>query len=99
MSHIDDDDIWRISWRRATSYMAAAMGTDIERVIDAMGTSSRCWILAATSSTLHTNLAPGSGTMDAANALGTSSRRPADAVGNAVDAVRTSARRVRSSMI
>jgi hypothetical protein len=64
-----------------------------------MGTSSRCWILAATASTLHTSLAPRSGTMDTVNAVGTSSRRPADAVGNTVDAVRTSGRRVRSGMI
>jgi hypothetical protein len=79
--------------------MAAAMGTGIRRAIDVVGTSSRCWILAATASTLHTSLAPRSGTMDAANAMGTSSRRPTIAVGNAVDAVQTSGRRVRSGMI
>jgi hypothetical protein len=62
-------------------------------------TSSRCWILAATTSTLDTSLAPRSGTLDAANAMGTSSRRPADAVGNTVDAVQTSGRRVRLGMI
>jgi hypothetical protein len=73
--------------------MAAAVGTGIGRAVDAMGTSSRCWILAATASTLRTSLAPGSGTMDATNAVGTSSRRPTDAVGNAVDAVGTSGRR------
>jgi hypothetical protein len=73
--------------------MAAAMGTGIRRAVDAVGTSSRCWILAATASTLHTSLAPGSGIMDATNAVGTSSRRPTDAVGNAVDAVGTSGRR------
>jgi hypothetical protein len=72
--------------------MAAAMGTDIGRAVDAVGTSSRCWIL-------HTSLAPGSETMDAANAVGTSSRRPVDAMGNAVDAVQTSSWRVRSGMI
>jgi hypothetical protein len=75
------------------------MGTDIRRAIDAVGTSSRCWILAATASTLDTSLAPGSGTLDATNAMGTSSRRPVDAVGSAVDAVRTFGRRVRSGMI
>jgi hypothetical protein len=79
--------------------MAAVMGNGIGRAIDVVGTSFRCWILAATASTLHTSLALGSGTMDAANAVGTFSRRPADAVGNAVDAVRTSGRRVRSGMI
>jgi hypothetical protein len=99
ISRIDDDAIWRISQRRATSYMAAGVGTGIGRAVDAMGTSSRCWILAATTSILHTSLAPGSRTMDAANAVRTSSRRPADAVGNAVDVVWTSGRRVRSDMI
>jgi hypothetical protein len=64
-----------------------------------MGTSSRCWILAATASTLHTSLAPRFGTMDAAIAMGTTSRRLADVVGNTVDAVRTSGRRIRSGMI
>jgi hypothetical protein len=67
--------------------MAAAIGTGIRRAIDAMGTSSRCWILAATALTLHTSLAPRSGTMDAANAVGTSSMRLVDAVGNVVDVV------------
>jgi hypothetical protein len=75
------------------------MGTGIGRAVNAVGTSSRCWILAATTSTLDTSLAPESGTLDAANAVGTSSRRPADAVGNAVDAVRTSGRRVRSGVV
>jgi hypothetical protein len=79
--------------------MATAIGTGIGRAVDAMGTSSRCWILSATASTLETSLTPGSGTLDAANAMGTSSRRPAVAVGNAVDAVRTSDKRVRSGMI
>jgi hypothetical protein len=79
--------------------MAAAVGTNIGRAVDAVGTSSRCWILTATTLTLHTSLAPGSGTTDAANAVGTSSRRPADVVGNAVDVVRTFGRRVRSGMI
>jgi hypothetical protein len=79
--------------------MAAAVGTSIGRAVNAVGTSSMCWILAATTSTLHTSFAPGSETMDVTNAMGTSSRRPADAVGNAVDAVRTSDRRVRSGMI
>jgi hypothetical protein len=72
--------------------MAAAVGTGIGRTVDAVGTSSRCWILAATASTLHTSLAPGSGTMDTTNAMGTSSRRP-------IDVVQTSGRRVRSGMI
>jgi hypothetical protein len=99
MSHIDVDAIWRISQRWATSYMAAAMGTGIRRAIDAVGTSSRCWIQAATASTLHISLVPRSGTMDTTNAMGTSSRRPIDAMRNAFDAVRTSDRRVRSGMI
>jgi hypothetical protein len=93
------DTIWKISRRRATSYMAAAVGTGIRRAVDALGTSSRCWILAATASTLHTSLTPRSGTMEAANDMGTSSRRPADAVGNAINVVQTSDRRVRSGMI
>jgi hypothetical protein len=63
------------------------VGTGIGRAIDAVGTSSRCWILAATASTLHTSLTPGSGTIDTANAVGTSSRRPANAVGNGVAVV------------
>jgi hypothetical protein len=79
--------------------MAAAMGTGIGRAVDAVGTSSRCWILATTASTLHTSLASGSGTMDATNVVRTSSRRPNDAMGNVVDAVQTSGRRVRSGMI
>jgi hypothetical protein len=79
--------------------MAPTVGTGIERAVDAVGTSSKCWILAATASTLDTNLAPGFGTMDAANAVGTSNRRPIDVVGNVVDVVRTSDRRVRSDMI
>jgi hypothetical protein len=69
-----------------------AMGIGIGRAVDVVGTSSRCWILTATASTLDTSLTPGSGTLDAANAVGTSSRKP-------VDAVRASARRVRSGMI
>jgi hypothetical protein len=79
--------------------MAATVGTSIGRAVDAVGTSSRCWILAATASTLHISHVPGSGTMEAANAMGTSSRRPTDVVGNAIDAVRNSGRRVRSGMI
>jgi hypothetical protein len=99
ISRIDNDAIWRISRRRATSYVAAAMGTGIGRAVDAVGTSSMCWILAATASTLDTSLASGSRTLDAANAVGTSSKRSADAMGNVVDAVRTSGMRVRSGMI
>jgi hypothetical protein len=64
------------------------MGIGIGRAVDAVGTSSRCWILATTASTLDTSLAPGSEILDAANA-----------VGNAVDVVRASSRRVRSGMI
>jgi hypothetical protein len=79
--------------------MATTVGTSIRRAIDAVGTSSRCWIPAATTSTRHTSLAPKSRTMDAANAVGTPSRRPADAVGNTIDAVRASGRRARSGMI
>jgi hypothetical protein len=69
------------------------MGSGIRRVIDVMGTSSRCRILAATASTLDTSLAPGSWTLDAANAVETSSTRLV------IDVVRTSDRRVRSGMI
>jgi hypothetical protein len=79
--------------------MAAVVGTGIGRDIDAVETSSRCWILATTTSTLHTSLAPRSETMDATNVVGTSSRRPANAVGNVIDAVRTSNRRIGSGMI
>jgi hypothetical protein len=68
-------------------------------MVAAVGTSSRCWILTTTASTLNTSLALGSGIMDVANAVGTSSRRPADAMGNAIDVVQTSGRRVRSGMI
>jgi hypothetical protein len=75
--------------------MDTTVGTGIGRAVDAVVTSSKCWILAATTSTLDTSLAPRFRTMDAANVVGTSSRRPADAVGNVVDAVRTSGRRVR----
>jgi hypothetical protein len=75
------------------------MGTGIGRAVDAVGTSSMCWILVATASTLDTSLTPRSRTLDATNAMGTSSRRPVDAVGNAVDAVRASGRRVRAGMI
>jgi hypothetical protein len=80
-------------------YQSKKIVSGIRRVVDAMGTSSRCWILAATSSTLHTSLAPGSRTMDAANTVGTSSWRLANAVGNTVDAMRTSGRRARLGMI
>jgi hypothetical protein len=79
--------------------MATTVGTSIKRAIDAVGTSSRCWIPAATTSTRHTSLAPKSRTMDAANAMGTPSRRPVDAVGNTIDAVRASGRRARSGVI
>jgi hypothetical protein len=79
--------------------MTAAVGTGIGRAVDVMRTSSRCWILVAAASTLGNTLTAGSGTMDAANAVGTSSRRPANGVGNAVDAMGTSSRRVRSCMI
>jgi hypothetical protein len=75
------------------------MGTGIRRAIDAVGTSSRCWIVAAAASTLDTTLAARFGIMDATNAMGTSSRRPTDAVGNTVEAVGTSSRRVMSGMI
>jgi hypothetical protein len=75
------------------------MGTGIGKAIDVMGASSRCWLLAATASTLDTTVVARSRTMDTANAVGTSSRRPAIAVGNASDAVGTSSRRVRSGMI
>jgi hypothetical protein len=76
------------------------MGTGIGRAVDAVGTSYRWWILAATILTLDSTLAVGSGTMDAATALETSSRRPADDAGNVADVMRTSSsRRVGSGMI
>jgi hypothetical protein len=79
--------------------VAAAVGTGIRRAVDAVGTSYMWWILAVAVST-HSTLVAGSWTMDAATALGTSSRRPVDAAGNVVDVVRTfSSRRVRSGMI
>jgi hypothetical protein len=64
----------------ANSYMAAIVGTSIRRAIDAVGTSSRCWILDAAASTLDTTLAAESRTMNVVNAVGTSGRRPTDAV-------------------
>jgi hypothetical protein len=80
--------------------VATAMGTSIGRAVDAMGTSYRWWILAATTSTLDSTLVAGSRTMDVATTLGTSSRRAVDAEGNIADALRTSSsRRVRSGMI
>jgi hypothetical protein len=75
------------------------MGTGIGRAVDVVGTSSRCWLLAATASTLDTTLVARSGTMDTANAVGNSSRRPTIAVGNSGDAVGTSSRRVRSGQV
>jgi hypothetical protein len=90
-------DFGMLQW--ATSYVATAVGTNVERATDAMGTSSRCWILAVVASTLDSTLAVGFGTMDAVDTVGTSSRRAVDAMGNAADAVGTSSRRVRSGMI
>jgi hypothetical protein len=72
--------------------VAIAVGIDIERVVDAVGTSSRCWILAVAASTLDSTLVAWFGTMDAADIVRTCSRRAADAVG-------TSSRRIRSGMI
>jgi hypothetical protein len=63
------------------------MGTGFWRSVDAVGTSSRCWKLAATTSTLDSTLVAGFRIMDAADTMGTSSRRDIDAVG-------TSSRRV-----
>jgi hypothetical protein len=97
--HINNDAIWRISRSWQTSYVATAVGTSIGRVVDVVGTSSRCWILAAAASTPDSTLAVEFGTMDAADTMGTSSRRAANVVGNAADAVRTSSRRVRSCML
>jgi hypothetical protein len=72
------------------------MGTGIRRAIDAVGTTYRWWILAAAASTLDSTLAAGSGTMDAATTLGTSSRRAIDSTGNVAYVVWTSSsRRVR----
>jgi hypothetical protein len=79
--------------------VVAVVGTDIGRVVDAVGSSSMCWILVATS-TLDSILAAGSGTMDTADAVGTSSRRAINVAGNAIDVVGTSSsRRVRPGMI
>jgi hypothetical protein len=76
------------------------VGTGIRRVVDAVGTSYRWWILAAAASTLDSILAAGSGTMDVTATMGTFSRRVVDAVGNGIDAVGTfSSRRARSGMI
>jgi hypothetical protein len=76
------------------------VGTGIGRAVDVVGTSYRWWILAAAASTPNSTLAAGSRTMDVAAALGTSSRRDVDAVGNVTDAVQTSSsRRVRLGMI
>jgi hypothetical protein len=75
------------------------MGTGIGRAVDVVGTSSRCWILAATAMTLDFTLAAGSMTMGAVDVVGTFSRRVIDAVGNAANAVGTSSRRVKSGMI
>jgi hypothetical protein len=86
--------------RRATSHVAAAVGTGIGRAIDVVGTSYMWWIQAAVVSTLDSTLVAGSGTMDVATALGTSSRRAVDAAGNVADVVRiSSSRRVMSGMI
>jgi hypothetical protein len=80
--------------------VAASVGTGIRRAVDAVWTFYMWWILGAAASTLDSTLAAGSGTMDVATALGTSSRRDVNAVGNAADVVRTSSsRRARSDMI
>jgi hypothetical protein len=80
--------------------VAAAVGTVIGRSVDVVGTSYMWWILAAAALTLDSTLAAGSGTMDAATALGTSYRRAVDAVVNIVNVVWiSSSRRVRSGMI
>jgi hypothetical protein len=83
--------------------VAAAVGTDIRRAVDAVGTSFKCWILAVAASTLDSTLAARFGTMDTVDTVGTSSRRVADIVGTssrrAADIVGTSSRRVRSGMI
>jgi hypothetical protein len=76
------------------------VGTGIGRVVDAVGTSYRWWILAAAASTLDSTLVARSGTMDVATTLETFSRRVVDAAENVADAVPTSSnRRVRSGMI
>jgi hypothetical protein len=80
--------------------VAIVVGTGIGRVVDAVGTSYRWWILAAAASTLDSTLVARSGTMDVATALGTSSKRAADATENVANAVQTSSnRRARSGMI
>jgi hypothetical protein len=80
--------------------MAVAMGTSIGRVVDAVETSYRWWILAAATSTLDSTVAAGSATMDITAAMGSSSRRAVDATGNTADAVGTSSsRRVMPGMI
>jgi hypothetical protein len=80
--------------------MVAAMGTGIGKVIDAVETSNKWWILAAATTTLDSTLTARSEAMDSAAVVGTSSRRANDAVGNATDAVGTSSSRwVKSGMI
>jgi hypothetical protein len=80
--------------------VAAAMGTGIRRAIDVVGISSRCWILTVVALTLDSTLAAGFGTMDVADAVGTSSRRVIDAIRNTADSMETSSRRrVRLGMI
>jgi hypothetical protein len=52
--------------------VAAAMGTGVRRVVNAVGTSYRWWILAVATLTLDSTLAAGSRTMGAATTLRTS---------------------------
>jgi hypothetical protein len=79
---------------------SCAVGTSIGRVLDAVGTSYRWWILVAAASTLDSTLAVGSRIMNVTTTVGTSSKRVVDATGNAIDVVGTSSsRRVRSGMI
>jgi hypothetical protein len=81
---------------QATSYVAAVVGTGIERAVDAVGISYRWWILATAASTLDSTLTAGTGTIDTAATMGTSNRRAIDAVGNVTDVVGTSSiRRIR----
>jgi hypothetical protein len=83
---------------RSTSYVVNVLGTNNVRAVDAMGTS-RWWILAASAtSTLDPTVTVGPGTVDIVDVVGTSNRRASGAVGNVIDVMETSSRRVGSGM-
>jgi hypothetical protein len=60
--------------------MAVVVGTGIERVVDAVGTSSKCWILVVAAVTLDSTIIARSGIMDDVDVVGTSNRRVIDAM-------------------